>query len=73
MNKWKLTTPVTVALVLIPALASAGAPRDIAFDNTRVFPRALVRAATAPFTLGAGRHRLSSASFRIFSLLLPSS
>src|ERR1700722_3894694 len=36
-----LTAPVTVALILIAALASAGTPRDIAFDDTRVFPESL--------------------------------
>jgi hypothetical protein len=34
-------TPVTMALLLISALASAVAPRDIAFDDTRVFPESL--------------------------------
>jgi hypothetical protein len=31
------TTPVTMAFILIAAMASAGTPHDIAFDDTRVF------------------------------------
>jgi hypothetical protein len=41
LSKNKLTAPVAMALILIAALASAGAPRDIAFDDTRVFPESL--------------------------------
>jgi outer membrane protein assembly factor BamB len=35
------TAAVTLALSLIAALAPADAPRDIAFDDTRVFPESL--------------------------------
>jgi hypothetical protein len=41
LSKMHLTAPVTMALLLIAALASAGAPRDIPFDDTRVFPESL--------------------------------
>jgi hypothetical protein len=41
MDKKKLTTPVIMAFILIAAVASAEAPRDIAFDDTRVFPESL--------------------------------
>jgi sugar lactone lactonase YvrE len=40
-SKTKLTAPLAMALVLIASLTSAGAPRDIAFDDTRVFPESL--------------------------------
>jgi hypothetical protein len=41
LGKNELTAPVTMALILIGASASAGAPRDISFDDTRVFPESL--------------------------------
>ena len=41
MSQKKLTAPVAMALSLIAALACASAPRDIAIDDTRVFPESL--------------------------------
>src|ERR1700677_977633 len=41
VTKKKLTAPAAVALVSLAALANADAPRDIAIDDTRVFPESL--------------------------------
>jgi hypothetical protein len=41
VTKRKLTLPATMALIFLAALANADAPRDIAIDDTRVFPESL--------------------------------
>jgi hypothetical protein len=41
VTKRNLTAPATMALIFLAAHASADAPRDIAIDDTRVFPESL--------------------------------
>jgi outer membrane protein assembly factor BamB len=41
MSVWRVRPPMTAALILIAAAAFAKEPRDIPFDDTRVFPESL--------------------------------
>jgi len=53
LRKNQCTAPVITVLILIAAMASAGAPRDVGFDDTRVFPESLGASSDGTLYIGS--------------------